>query len=579
MGAEGLKIVRFRGRFFTFLNEWDSCPDRFEWLEEIRSFYARIIKELEDHVLTITEGSLSDRLEIQGLELYEFPGSLMPGAPSRTDWTYTIDLDREIFSVMDSAHFKLDSIPRDGMWLKALKEDDRGRYTIDLDVCPPESVACPVLPGWMDPQELALYRQKYQDISPSIVNANAHVSLAPGSHHVHQCLLTLAYIRFCESYYDNFTRYSLTWAPDEFVFRELAFAMLSLASGQVRFGNYRERDVFFFDGHFKECVDILVEEGKGISGSKSLPIFANGGHLPGEQPGSAPTETIYWFDNVLVCLATNLDDRGSFEAHIARAVSFGLEQDVAAFEGVVLDLLFCVLIDVHVKDGRPIVRHTMPKSLFPINRQDHTSTHPAERPPRKDKDKEGNNGNSEKREDAAEHELPIVDCTFPPQGGEKVLWSMDREIYKSVDHFNHYLPGFVALINFFNVAKDRSYRRLGTTQGVFPTEIYNRIVDYMDCDTYHACADISPAFRGYCRRHYRIDNYVFKKIKFKEGKLPILTAIDIETGEEQLLKIYQKPPGYAHTSSYPWTTVIGSERPSVLTQVGIQCLKYYCKDE
>jgi hypothetical protein len=33
--------------------------------------------------------------------------------------TYIIDLDRELFSVNFGAHFKLNRIPRGGMWMKA----------------------------------------------------------------------------------------------------------------------------------------------------------------------------------------------------------------------------------------------------------------------------------------------------------------------------------------------------------------------------------------------------------------------------------------------------------------------------
>ena len=41
-------------------------------------------------------------------------------------WTYIIDLDREVFSVDSSAHFKLPRVPRN-YWISSLKLDTRGR--------------------------------------------------------------------------------------------------------------------------------------------------------------------------------------------------------------------------------------------------------------------------------------------------------------------------------------------------------------------------------------------------------------------------------------------------------------------
>lgn len=46
------------------------------------------------------------------------------------EWTYTIDLDREVFSINNGVHFKLNKIPEDD-WDKALGFDsDSGRFIL-----------------------------------------------------------------------------------------------------------------------------------------------------------------------------------------------------------------------------------------------------------------------------------------------------------------------------------------------------------------------------------------------------------------------------------------------------------------
>ena len=62
----------------------------------------------------------------------------------RAYWTYVIDLDREIFSVNHGAHYKLDSIPRKGVWKKAFEKDKWGATTMDVEVCGGECIASPM---------------------------------------------------------------------------------------------------------------------------------------------------------------------------------------------------------------------------------------------------------------------------------------------------------------------------------------------------------------------------------------------------------------------------------------------------
>src|SRR5579862_9327851 len=64
--------------------------------------------------------------------------------PYIIDWTYVIDLDREIFSVNRGVHYKLYSIPREGVWEEALGVDERGAITVDVGICGEECIANPM---------------------------------------------------------------------------------------------------------------------------------------------------------------------------------------------------------------------------------------------------------------------------------------------------------------------------------------------------------------------------------------------------------------------------------------------------
>jgi hypothetical protein len=56
--------------------------------------------------------------------------------------------------------------------------------------------------------------------------------------------------------------------------------------------------------------------------SNLLPVFARGCHGPDEEPGSAPTATIYWFEGMLVVLAAKVDSPEMADAAVARTLRF-----------------------------------------------------------------------------------------------------------------------------------------------------------------------------------------------------------------------------------------------------------------
>lgn len=559
-----------------------------EWLAGQREFYARITKEIEEHALVL-RGRKSDYLHISGLDVERFPTGIVDvDMVSRVEWTYTIDLDREIFSVWDSAHFKLDKIPRDGVWINALEQDSRGNFTIDMEMCPPQCVASPEMarPRMLE-AEAAELRSMYHALKPTILEKDAKLG-DRRTRHAHQCFHALAYVSFCEAYFDNYARYALRWMPSDFIFREMAFAVLSLAAGKVQFVQSPFRDPEMYNTPWIETGKVDVEEGKGVDEENFVPLFPIGTHIPDEQPGSAPNDTMYWFEGVLVSLAMDLDDRWWLETNVAKVVKYAQWLGKTSFEAVITDLLFVVMVEVEVKGKKTTVKHTMPLQLFPMNRSDHLSTHPSERPSFM-KQYKPKHEDMDKEDEATGPDAPpnriIVDRDFPLAGGKALLAS--SELYKSEANLATYIPGFIALQNFLDEAKFRSFDRAGVGRGVFPVEVYNRVCDYFDFDTHCASMEINAAFRAYGFRHFWIQGItMLDSIDFLDGANgagaatggavgdkevgPVLTFSDAETGVQKRFTVYRGRESYSYQRKVVrWCPVVGEgDRRSAMQRVG-----------
>ena len=128
-------------------------------------------------------------------------------------------------------------------------------------------------------------------------NSVASVS-APGQH---ICMSAFDRIRATYSYL--LTSYISSWAPEEFSFRETAFAILSLAAGEVFFECPE-----VLDRRHEEEVYFLIPDAKLQPPQQNLlPWFLEESHIPGVERGAAPREITFWLNNVLAYLTARLD--------------------------------------------------------------------------------------------------------------------------------------------------------------------------------------------------------------------------------------------------------------------------------
>ena len=133
MGTRGLRVVRFRKRYYIFYNQWDSYPEGLgktianeiptdtakyqEWLAAQRKT-AEEWEALYEEFLTIKPGN-EVTTDLPDFMQQSFPSSLAPLNDTFIEWIYITDLDRETFSVNNGAHFKLEQVPHVD-WINSL---------------------------------------------------------------------------------------------------------------------------------------------------------------------------------------------------------------------------------------------------------------------------------------------------------------------------------------------------------------------------------------------------------------------------------------------------------------------------
>ena len=133
MGTRGLRVVRFRKRYYQFYQQLDSYPEYLgskiaatiptdavkyqEWLATQR----KSVEEWEalyEAFLTVKPGN-ENPADLPEFMHQQIPSLLAPLNDLFIEWIYIVDLDREVFSVNNGAHFKLDQVPHID-WINSL---------------------------------------------------------------------------------------------------------------------------------------------------------------------------------------------------------------------------------------------------------------------------------------------------------------------------------------------------------------------------------------------------------------------------------------------------------------------------
>ncbi|KAI9653316.1 MAG: hypothetical protein M1821_007640 [Bathelium mastoideum] len=338
MGTRGLQIVRFHKRYYIQYEQYDSDiellgarivasipsdPGEYqEWLKSMRDRYLATEHAVEQHAAEIRDGSEPDYSQFPALT--KLPSELPQLDGYDFAYAYIINLDCEIFTINYSIHWKLGNIPRrDNLWLRAITESIYPyEGTICPDICPEEHMASPALDL---PQPVWEIGYDFREVSPKKKVEGAG-----------KVLLTRIMAEVLVGYKDDIVGFGREWGPDSFPFRELAFSLISIASGHAELYSLSAQECLR-TCHTWSCRKEHPPEKRGWldekwAGDKApLLEFGSMAHRPGENPGVSPAETMYWLEDVLVSLSTVVDGKA-----ITNAAFWGRQQGRTAFQMVVL---------------------------------------------------------------------------------------------------------------------------------------------------------------------------------------------------------------------------------------------------
>ena len=258
---------------------------------------------------------------------------------ARIDWSYTIDLDNEVFSINRGTHCRLREIPRYSAWKDFIATD--GCYV-------PHDTLVNVVPDL-----------RRNALEPSILGGcRFRVVMAKDIHHfdkqrLHSPLLVSAlWKQFSRLHGVTIGNHLRSWKPEDFAFREYAHVILCLASRAP------QRMRLFDFRRFRGCLRkgwLGPVEGEDPN-SEDIDVvsdFGVGCHPEGIEPGSAPETTVYWFEGVLIVLVAELCRGGDltlFRDGMAKILETAQSECQSHFNAVLLSIEDVVLVRVFWPD-------------------------------------------------------------------------------------------------------------------------------------------------------------------------------------------------------------------------------------
>ncbi|KAL3464734.1 hypothetical protein BJX64DRAFT_89178 [Aspergillus heterothallicus] len=557
MGTRGLLFICWKGRYYVYYNHYDSYPEGLgetivdkipatpeefqEWLQKMRRTYSRLSDQLEEQILPVCPdflqaGGISSHKE-RYFRSYLALDDRLEQLPSRAmkdwirdtwiEWTYTTDLDRELFIVDQSVFFELIKLPHYADWHKYLVKDSSGRRVLASST-PSDLIGNPSMNIGIE-REIGVnadLRARYHsfdctiDLSKNTIESEPHNSSRV-------TLLVATILGICREYRDILDSSYMYWVSASFPFQEIAFAILSAAAGEMAFVSPKSLDGrYSHEGFFRI-------PGKDIQNDSHtlLPKFLSECHTPSIRPGSAPRDNPFWVGSVLVYLTPRLDLIAVEEASIAAVVDSDLAHGYRLFYAIDFSILDFVLIDV-TKGNDGLVQIERTPLIDLIYFDDDTSRFP--RGPR------SRNSEPPSMENTAEHEEGGVE----ESGGENNTdrnEASDEECDASAAsegedaNLGNKLVALL-LIQSFDSAMDEHLE--GSKSRTLPNEILTTIIEHADHQTYLSLAMASACCRDLYYRKFRLnDDYAIIDQGTELSMSTSMTLEDLETGDRILTSL------------------------------------------
>ena len=548
MCTRGFKAWRFRKRYYFLANRWDSYPQGLgqdivatipgnpkgyqTWLEEQRKLAAGWEAEWNDY-LTVNPDEEVKQVATE-MMAENHPTWFAPLNDFWIEWVYVIDLDREIFSVNNGAHFKLDEA-RHIDWMGALAD---GWLGDKIQLLPEEHVPSLLArtsvannhPSWDASGDTSLGFENLaidKVIHPtSISSSDQHANLLQSNSVVcrvvspknvadipwrrrHEPILrSRLFWIWTTTLEDKLAATLLQWSPEDLPFREIAFAILCLVSGGKNIAILPNRS-------------LPANKTLGKLGSEIISSLTAGAHVSDGATGSSPAETTYWLDGVLVFLTGQLYQPNAVELEVTRVAKYChdnypndcVDAVIVSIEHVVLvhiipqkevqysNIMPLINIENHLSmDARSRYNRSYLDKLAPTDDETDKEFKRRQRRKLKIAAKKGMVKNEDvlihfgdtDDEDEEDNEDPALHLTTRGVGGDPS-------------------STFFALVHLFDAAACRRMPPVKSKDGRFPNEIYASILTYVtDAETRINCMEISRLFRQLSQEAVLVtDNLIF----------------------------------------------------------------------
>ncbi|KAL9039099.1 MAG: hypothetical protein Q9180_002731 [Flavoplaca navasiana] len=350
-------LVKYAGRYWKFYyprgsrDEGESLVDTIptepreykRWLDTMRSRFVawdavlhKVLRVAPSHLLAApygdkpTHGLIEEAFDrhLQGLPTYESScdGEMHYGV-------YTIDLDLEVFSFHNEAHYQLNRIPRYHDWALGLHIENDNCFFVVPGRVPVDSLANLILPEPQFSQKRSDY-WNYLPIRQVVPKLAARSSL--------ESIRWKLFDLFQQSQQDVLSVSLLSWTAEDLPFREIVYFILCLAVG----GDYLEI-INICRTQNADWTDLykVIDADPSEADRELIRSLASGFHLADHPAGSAPHSTKYWYEKALVCLVPRLDQPGVASGAIADAVLYGREDcGRTSFNAVLISIAGVVLV-------------------------------------------------------------------------------------------------------------------------------------------------------------------------------------------------------------------------------------------
>ncbi|KAL8735796.1 MAG: hypothetical protein Q9166_000660 [cf. Caloplaca sp. 2 TL-2023] len=508
MGTRGLKVWRYKKRYFPIYNGHDSYPGGLgkwsvktiptdpeqyqKWLEDNRRMLTTWDAQYDKFLSIKAQNDDENRKDEWGDEydsvddhaedpqrrpsfIHEFyhPSFIAPVNDTMIEWVYTFNLDQEVFSINNEIHYQFDKIPRDDSWYEVRSDMDEAPIVVPTKI--PADCLTILIKDKPDTNDgLA----EVVISSPSLTNPTiflVNMSLLPNNNFAFR---ELAYIILCVAAGGEY----LKMIEHDKVNENFAHGFVSDQLKQKR----NSRRLSFDDGdnendlgrqidttHVDPCDPLKTRL------LEFFTAFMSGSHLDGATPGSAPENPGYWFSGVRIILISRLLEASDLEGGLSRIACYQQQAHQKSFNAILLSIEHVVLVKAF-PDGKFEHTHAMP--LFEIPH--HSSM--------------GINVSQHSTMDEGFENEPVQ------------RWSSSRK--RGRDEERHALPAnrpahirgdpsytFQALVQFFDAVAEARMPPTKAREGCFPTEIYSLVIDnVLDLPTRNACLEVSRTFRDLC---------------------------------------------------------------------------------